>query len=435
MRRIVTLPTVAYWLRSAVLGICVIALTGCAATRQAWFSPVHPESELERNRFQVAPGTDVIGRLGLVKLEEGDTLPDVARHFSVGINAISAANPGVDVWLPKAGQRITLPLNFILPDAPRKGIVINLATMRLFQFKENGGALAVSTYPVGIGTKERPTPQGPTRVARKASRPTWYVPASIAEDHRKKGDILPARVPPGPENPLGDYALYLSRSGYLIHGTNKPASIGLKASNGCMRLYPEHIEVLFRDTAVNTPVLIVNQPYLIGQRDGVLYMEAHTPLEDSGTSELARIHAKLKSFESASARTLDWDKIKQVQAEARGIPVPILELRPGAEQEAASPLRIEHPAALYGRPELPALKLDAWYVMVGDMRDEMEARRMAAIINHQGPPIPARVLSKDSSYRIIAGPFSDDGKARDAAKRLKIDLDIDGIVIEPGRTI
>ncbi|WP_318258458.1 L,D-transpeptidase family protein [Geobacter anodireducens] len=293
----------------------------------------------------------------------------------------------------------------------------------------------MSTYPVGIGTKERPTPQGPTRVARKASRPTWYVPASIAEDHRKKGDILPAKVPPGPENPLGDYALYLSRSGYLIHGTNKPASIGLKASNGCMRLYPEHIEVLFRDTAVNTPVLIVNQPYLIGQRDGVLYMEAHTPLEDSGTSELARIHAKLKSFERASARTLDWDKINTVQTEARGIPVPILELRPGAEQEASSPLRIEHPAALYGRPELPALKLDAWYVLVGDMRDEIEARRTAAIINHQGPPIPARVLSKDSSYRIVAGPFSDGGKARDAAKRLKIDLDIDGIVIEPGRTI
>ncbi len=220
--------------------------------------------------------------MAVIRLEKGDTLPDIARHFSLGINAVSAANPGVDVWVPEAGKRILLPLSFILPDTPRKGIVINLATMRLFEFKGDSKSLVVSTYPVGIGTEERPTPMGQTRVVRKAVRPTWHVPASIAADHRKKGDTLPAEVPPGPENPLGEYALYLSKSGYLIHGTNKPASIGLKATNGCMRLYPENIKTLYNDTPVNTPVDIVNQPYLIGQRNGVLYMEAHTPLEDSG---------------------------------------------------------------------------------------------------------------------------------------------------------
>ncbi len=142
-----------------------------------------------------------------------------------------------------------LPLSFILPDAPRKGIVINLATMRLFQFKGDSKSLVVSTYPVGVGTKERPTPMGQMYVARKMIRPTWHVPASIAEDHRKKGDPLPAKVPPGPQNPLGEYALYLSKSGYLIHGTNKPASIGLKATNGCMRLYPEDIKKLYEQHA------------------------------------------------------------------------------------------------------------------------------------------------------------------------------------------
>lgn len=438
MRRTVTLSLVADWLRPVLLGISIFALTGCAATKSAWLSPVHPERELERNRFPVAKGDDVIGRLALVRLEEGDTLPDLARHFSVGINAISAANPGVDVWVPEAGERITLPLSFILPDAPRKGIVINLATMRLFQFKENGESLMVSTYPVGVGTKERPTPRGQMRVARKANRPTWHVPASIAEDHRKKGAPLPAKVPPGPENPLGEYALYLSKSGYLIHGTNKPASIGLNATNGCLRLYPENIEMLYQDTAVDTPVLIVNQPYLIGQRNGVLYMEVHTPLEGSDASERERIHAKLKTIEKTAARALDWNKVREVQAEARGIPVPILEMAPGAGREAASPLEINHPATLYGKPELPELELDAWYVLAGDVRDETEAQRMAAIISHQGPPIPARVLSKNAKgagYRIIAGPFRDDGKAREAAKRLKIDLGMDGIVIEPGRKI
>jgi L,D-transpeptidase ErfK/SrfK len=393
--------------------------------------PGHLEKDIERNDFPVAKGEDVIGRLAVTRLQKGDTLPDIARHFSLGTTAISAANPEVDVWVPEAGERIMLPLSFILPDTPRKGIVVNLATMRLFQYKGDGKSLVVSTYPVGVGTAERPTPIGQTRVARKATRPTWYVPASIAADHRKKGDILPAKVPPGPENPLGEYALYLSKSGYLIHGTNKPASVGLKATNGCMRLYPESVKLLYKDTPVNTPVAIVNQPYLIGQRDGVLYMEAHTPLEDSGAVELEKIYAKLRDIEKKSTQTLDWKKVKKVQTEARGIPVPIFEMRQGSEKEAAKPIKVAHPGTLYGRPEIPDLKLDAWYVLAADVRDEIDALRIAAIINHQGPQIPARVLSKSHSYRVIAGPFNDINEAKDAAKRLKIDLDIDGILIEP----
>lgn len=399
----------------------------------SWSSPSHPEKEIERNEFPVAKGDDVIGRLAVVRLEKGDTLPDIARHFSLGINAISAANPGVDVWVPEAGERIMLPLSFILPDAPRKGIVVNLATMRLFKFKGDGKSLAVSTYPVGVGTKERPTPTGQMYVARKAARPTWHVPASIAEDHRKKGDPLPSEVPPGPQNPLGECALYLSKSGYLIHGTNKPASIGLKATNGCMRLYPENVKLLFNDTPVNTPVVIVNQPYLIGQRNGVLYMEAHAPQEDSGALELEKTYAKLRAIEKKSGRTLDWRKVKEVQAEARGIPVPIFEMSQGAGKEAAKTIEVEHPDKLYGRPEIPGLKMDAWYVLAADVRDKADALRLAAIINHQGPPIPARVLSKSNSYRVVAGPFSDVSEARDAVKRLKIDLELDGIVIEPGK--
>jgi L,D-transpeptidase ErfK/SrfK len=402
---------------------------------KSWFSTGHLEKEIERNKFSVAKGDDVIGRLAAIRLKKGDTLPDIARHFSLGINAISAVNPGVDVWVPEAGERIMLPLSFILPDAPRRGIVVNLATMRLFQFKGDSKSPVVSTYPVGVGTKERPTPTGQMHVARKASRPTWHVPASISEDHRKKGDPLPAEVPPGPQNPLGECALYLSKSGYLIHGTNKPASIGLKATNGCMRLYPENVKMLYDDTPVNTPVVIINQPYLIGQRNGVLYMEAHTPLEDSGAIELEKIYAKLRTIEKKSGRTVDWRKIKEVQAEARGIPVPIIEMSQGSEKEAAKTIEVEHPDTLYGRPEIPELKLEAWYVLAADVRDEIGARRIAAIINHQGPQIPARVLSKSNSYRVIAGPFNDISEAKDAAKRLKIDLEIDGILIEPVKKI
>ena len=439
MCRILTPSSVPSLFRLVALGLAILALQGCAAMGTIkdtlGLSPGRPDTEIQRNRFPVAKGDDIIGRLAVIRLQEGDTLPDIARHFSLGINALSAANPGVDLWVPEDGQRIILPLSFILPDAPLKGIVVNLATMRLFAYQGNGQSLAVSTYPVGVGTGERPTPTGQMRVVRKAARPTWHVPTSIAADHRKKGDILPAEVPPGPENPLGEYALYLSKAGYLIHGTNKPASIGLKATNGCMRLYPENVKMLFNDTPVNTSVLIVNQPYLIGQRDGVLYLEAHTPLAESDPAAVEKMYATLKTIEKKAGRPLDWDKIKAVQTEARGIPVPIFAMRSGSDLETPDPIRVEHPDSLYGRPEIPEVKLDAWYVLAAQLHDEHNARRLAAIINHQGPPIPARVTSKGESYRVVAGPFKDRHEADDAAKRLKIDLDMDGIVIEPARKI
>ena len=426
-------------LRLIALCLFILSVNGCAVRKSVLEKPYVSQSPgekyIERNHFSVARGDDVIGRLAAITLEKGDNLPDIARHFGLGVNAVSAANPGVDVWVPESGERIVLPLSFILPDSPRKGIVVNLATMRLFQYKGDGKSLAVSTYPVGVGTKERPTPTGQMHVARKQTRPTWRVPASIAEDHRKKGDPLPAEVPPGPENPLGECALYLSKPSYLIHGTNKPASVGLNASNGCLRLYPENVKMLYDDTPVNTPVAIVNQPYLIGQRDGVLYMEVHTPLEDSDAIELDKMYTKLRTIEKKSARTLDWKKVKEVQAEARGVPVPILEMSEGSEKEAQKTMEVEHPDKLYGRTELPKLRLDAWYVLAADVSDEIEALRLASIINHQGPPIPARVISKSNSHRVVAGPFNDAGAAQNAAKRLKIDLEIDGVLIGPAKKI
>jgi L,D-transpeptidase ErfK/SrfK len=268
-------------------------------------------------------------------------------------------------------------------------------------------------------------------VERKVTRPTWYVPASIAEDHRKKGDPLPAQVPPGPENPLGEYALYLSRSSYLIHGTNKPASIGMNATNGCLRLYPEDIKKLYESTPVNTPVSIVNQPYLVGQRNGIVYLEVHAPLESSNPGELEKLYAKLQTIEKDTGRTLDWKQVEQVLDEARGIPVSILELEPGRWVEHT--IEVEHPGTLYGRPEIPELETEAWYVWAADLDDRTQALRIAAIINHQGPQIPARVLSRNNGYRVLAGPFDTQGEAREAARRLKIDLEIDGVVIEPDR--
>jgi L,D-transpeptidase ErfK/SrfK len=420
--------------RLIVLSTCLLLFNGCAVTRDILerlpFSGLDPD-RIETNYFLVHKDDDVLGRLGVIKLKRGDTLPDIARHFSLGTNTISAANPGVDVWVPEAGKDIVLPLSFILPQASRKGIVINLAAMRLFYFKKDGNLMAVSTFPVGIGTAERPTPRGSTSIARKKLRPTWYVPASIAADHRKKGDPLPAKVPPGPLNPLGEHALYLSKPGYLVHGTNKPASVGLRATNGCIRLYPEDIKRLYDTTLVKTPVNIVNQPYLIGRRDGVVYLEAHAPFETSGTAALKKAYAKLKTIQKRTGHALDWSRVKKVVAEARGIPVPVSAIGPGGITAVLETTRLRHPGALYGQPQVPEFRTDAWYVLAANFRDKVEARRLAAIINHQGPPIPARVLSMSSRHRVLAGPFHDKGEAKDAAKRMRIDLEIDGILVAP----
>ncbi|WP_419657281.1 YbiS: predicted L,D-transpeptidase [Desulfosarcina variabilis str. Montpellier] len=414
--------------------MAILLVTGCAGMRgyleKSLPLPEYPEDAIEQNDFVVAEDVDVIGRLATIKLEKEDTLPDIARHFSLGLANISAANPGVDTWVPESKRRILLPLYFILPDTRRRGIVINLATMRLFYFQKNGNPMAVSTYPVGVGTQERPTPMGEMIITRKKHRPTWYVPTSIAADHRKKGDPLPAMVPPGPLNPLGEYALYLSEPTYLIHGTNKPASIGLRATNGCIRLYPKDIERLFEKTPVKTPVLIVNQPYLVGWRDGVVYLEAHTPFQESGTANWKRVYSKLKNIEQQSESPLDWKKVRTVVLEARGIPVPVSVNRDRASMAAAQPIRLRHPEQFYGQPEIPAFHTGAWYVLAASLQEQTEARRLAAIINHQGPPIPARVLSEGDRHRVLAGPFDNRRAAKDAARRLKIDLELDAVLFK-----
>jgi L,D-transpeptidase ErfK/SrfK len=417
-----------------MLSTCTFFFHGCVINRDILaklpLTALQPDN-IEENYFLIGNEEEVIGRLAVIRLKWGDTLPDIARHYSVGINTVSAANPGVDVWAPRAGEYIVLPLSFVLPEARRKGIVINLAAMRLFYFKRDGGLQAVSTFPVGVGTGERPTPVGKMYITRKKLRPTWHVPASIAADHRKKGDPLPAKVPPGPLNPLGEHALYLSKAGYLVHGTNKPASVGLRATNGCIRLYPEDIKRLYDTTPVKTPVKIVNQPYLVGRRDGTVYLEAHTPFEASGTAGLKKVYAKLKKIEKQTGHEFDWDKVEKVVAEARGIPVAVSAIGPGGGTADVETIRLRHPVKLYGQPQVPEFRTNAWYVLAADYRDEVDARRLAAIINHQGPQIPARVLSMSHRHRVFAGPFTNKGEAEAAAKRMRIDLEIDGILVAP----
>jgi L,D-transpeptidase ErfK/SrfK len=425
-------------LRLAALAAFALLLHACAAPpkwRILGPGPAadRPDTRVEQQVAAPPKSDQMIGSLAVASTREGDTLPDVARHFGLGHDAVRAANPGVDVWAPPAGSRVVLPRLFVLPDAPRQGLVINLAAMRLFHYRGKGRAIA--TYPVGIGEEGRSTPMGEMHVERKAVRPTWYVPASIRRDHAKRGDPLPAEVPPGPDNPLGEYALYLSRTSYVIHGTNKPYSIGLRATNGCLRLYPEDVEKLYQAVPVKTPVHIVNQPYLVGRAGGMLYLEAHAPQEELNAADVKKkLYVRLKDIEKKERLRVDWKRVEETVTQGRGIPVPILEGAGGLEGMIVAAVELSRPDRLNGQPRVPPLKAGAWYVRADETIGEDNAKRLAAVLNHQGPQIPALVVQKGSRYQVLAGPYANRKAAEEGARRMKSDLEIDGVIVGPSES-
>ncbi len=215
-----------------------------------------------------------------------DTLPDIARRFNIGYEEIVRANPGVDPWVPGEGRAIVVPTQFVLPDAPREGLVINLAQLRVYYFPKakEGEPQTVITHPIGIGKVGWQTPEGTTKVTGKRKNPTWFPPASCARSTRKKAIRCRRKVPPGPDNPLGAYMMTLGWPSYLIHGTNKPYGVGMRSSHGCIRFYPEDIAELYDEIPVGTKVTVVNQPFVFGWHDGALYVQAFPVMEDDSAS-------------------------------------------------------------------------------------------------------------------------------------------------------
>jgi L,D-transpeptidase ErfK/SrfK len=282
-----------------------------------------------------------------------DTLTDIARRFNVGYEEILRANPGVDPWLPGEGREIIVPTQFILPDAPRTGLVINIAAMRIFYYPapgKRGDGQVVLTHPIGIGKVGWRTPEGVTKIVRRQQDPTWRVPLSVRKEHHDNGEDLDPVIGPGPDNPLGKYAFYLQWPSYLIHGTNKPAGVGLRSSHGCIRLYPEDIAQFFALIPVGTQVRVVNQPFVFGWRDGELYLQPFDVLEDDTrdwkhaqkkliTHSLA---ARLQQQLQAQHEQVDWNLVSSLTARPRGVPVPITVVDANVEAVLAAAARVQN---------------------------------------------------------------------------------------------
>jgi L,D-transpeptidase ErfK/SrfK len=275
-------------------------------------------------------GDNVVGIVTTAIAEHADTLLDIGRRYGVGYEEIISANPGVDPWLPGAGTEILIPGRFILPDTPREGVVVNLPEHRLYYYPpaKAGEPRVVRTYPISTGKMDWKTPLGVTRIVSKQERPNWYPPPSVLAEHEARGDPLPKVVPPGPDNPLGEHAMRLGIPGgaYLIHGTNRPAGVGMQVTHGCIRLFPEDIAELFGLVPVNTRVNLIDQPSKVGWHRGTLYVERHPLLEGGagpGVDDLGLLKNMVATAANGRPVEIAWDRVEHAYAGASGVPAPI----------------------------------------------------------------------------------------------------------------
>lgn len=288
-------------------------------------------------------GKDYIGEIEVYRAAFEDTLVHLAREHDLGFVEMRAANPKVDPWIPGAGTKIILPSQHLLPEAPRKGIVINLSEMRLYFFPKGGAT--PKTYSIGIGREGLKTPLGSTKVSWKKAGPTWTPTPRM----RKEDPSLPIVVPAGPENPMGTHAMYLGWPQYAIHGTNKPYGIGRRVSSGCIRMYPEGIKDIFPRVPVGSKVTVVDQPVKVGWIEDKMYIEVHPTqkqalkIEDEGLLkayeitkvDMKRIAAKAGSY----AGQIDWESVRGAVRKHSGYPVAVLDKRRAAGQRVENDLQ------------------------------------------------------------------------------------------------
>jgi L,D-transpeptidase ErfK/SrfK len=415
--------------RGALAGLACCLIAACSlfgALHRPAAAPATPPAPpappplplpVATERFELAPGQDIVGVVQVVTAGKDDTLTDIARRFNVGYDEIMRANPKVDPWLPGAGREIVVPTQFILPNAPYTGIVINIPAMRIYYFPpvKHGEPVVVITHPIGIGKVGWRTPEGITKIVRREKDPTWRVPVSVRKEHEEYGEELDPVIGPGPDNPLGKYAFYLQWPSYLIHGTNKPAGVGLRSSHGCIRLYPEDIEQFFGMIPLGTQVRVVDQPFVFGWQDGQLYMQPYGVLADDRRNwSKAQRQLLTKSLAPPLERQLksqhqhiNWDLVATLAHDARGVPVPVSAPDASLEQVLAAAPRVQNVlpegSTWDGKSDLPMDQASFNQIM-----SEIEPGKSAP-----GAEAPAGTAAAETAPP--AAPPTDGGAAANAA--------------------
>jgi L,D-transpeptidase ErfK/SrfK len=297
----------------------------------AWLlasSAVADSSDLPKGHFPLPEESNMVGEVYTVTATNEDTLLDIAQAHNVGYEEVRMANPDTSLWVPGEGTEVTIPGQFILPDEERTGIVINVAELRLYYYPEvgDGETPRVETYPIGIGRDAYNTPLGITETTMRLENPAWYPPESIRREAAERGDPAPAVVPPGADNPLGRYAILLDIPGYLIHGTNQPDGIGMRASRGCIRMHPDDIESVFWRVPVGTQVNIIDSPIKVGwDASSKGYVQAFTATDENayGMETLLNVVGLIEQHESDLPHSADYEQVREVLERANGQIVPL----------------------------------------------------------------------------------------------------------------
>ena len=294
----------------ALLATVALALPARANT---WPLPPAGSRLVGENRFHVVEN-------------DGGSLEAIAKKYNVGFLALLQANPGVDPYVPRAGSVLTIPLQTLLPDAPREGIVINLAELRLYYYPP--GKNEVTVYPIGIGQLggDTLTPTMVTTVSDKRANPTWTPTANIRARYKAQGIDLPAVVPAGPDNPMGHHAIRLAAYGgvYLLHGTNADFGIGMRVSSGCIRLRDNDIETLFRVVQPGTKVNIMNTPIKVSEEPGgVRLVEVHQPLSKALNDDPQTLPIVLNAAQQGFKASADEVVMERAMEARSGMPVDV----------------------------------------------------------------------------------------------------------------
>jgi len=303
MQRILPMTPFKTLLRSCLLFIPL----GLAAFAQGLEFPLPP------------PGTDIVGSIQTVIAGKNDTLSGIGMRYDIGYAEMAASNPEASVTgRLKPGMTIVVPSRFILPSI-RTGLVVNLAELRVYWFPSD--AQVVYTFPVGAGREGWNTPIAATKVIDKKANPIWVVPDSILAESRRLGKPLKKYYKPGPNNPLGKYALYFALPGIRMHGTNMPASVGRRASHGCIRMLPNDIKFLYEHVPLGTPVHIIHEQNKVGWDGPILYLEAEVPFNeyddvDSGPQAIAKATKNHPAI-------IDEQRVKEALQNQDGLPLAI----------------------------------------------------------------------------------------------------------------
>jgi L,D-transpeptidase ErfK/SrfK len=291
----------AQFIRAAAVAIAAVALMlGGARARAAAPAQLHPVPvwrQVSGDSFDYTVGDDDSTRSIAARFGE----PETTLMFKDGD--------------PDPGSVIEVDDRHVAPAVLNNGVVINIPQRMLFVFR--GGRLA-GAWPATVGRPDWPTPLGSFYIASRRLNPSWHVPPAIQDEMAEDGIDVPDVVAPGPRNPLGKNFLGLDHGGIGIHGTNRPLSIFLFGSHGCIRLGPEGAAKLFHMVGSSEPVEIVYQPVMLAVTDrGRIFLESDSDPYAMGRPhvEAVRAAARRAGIEDA----IDWERASRVLIMVEGV--------------------------------------------------------------------------------------------------------------------